>query len=258
MVTKTIRIRQPPVYYPKCPPAPRKKTRSMTSILIWANIIFFILVISLAAFLGEEKFGAFFRDSIALTPSTFFSHPWTIITSMFMHVPGAPGTIFMIFSTHLLVNMISLFFLGSLLERIIGRKRYLFLYFAGGIAGGLLMILLSLISNDPRVISLTLFANPAMKAAADISAVGASAAIFALAGCLAVLIPRMPVLVFFFIPMKLWHGIIFLMFVLAAFPGIANSAHLGGMLVGLLFAFYLRKKYKKKVVMLNRYLGLEK
>ena len=255
MVIKTIRIRQPPVYYPKYPPAPKKKVRSMTAILIWANIIFFLLVISLVPFLGQEKFGIFFRESIALTPSTFFSHPWTIITSMFMHAPGA---IFMVFSAHLLVNMISLFFLGSLLERIIGRKRFLFLYFAGGIAGGLLMIFLSLISNDPRVISLTLFANPAMKAAADISAVGASAAIFAVAGCLAVLIPRMPVLVFFFIPMKLWHAIIFLMFVLAAFPGIANSAHLGGVLTGLLFAFYLRKKYKRKVAMLNRYLGLEK
>ena len=250
-----IRIRQPPVYYPRHSSAPKRKTRSMTSILIWANIIFFLLVISLAPFLGQEKFGIFFRDSIALTPSTFFSHPWTILTSMFMHAPGA---IVMVFSAHLLVNMISLFFMGSLLERIIGRKRFLFLYFAGGIAGGLLMILLSLISNDLRIISLTLFANPAMKTAADISAVGASAAIFALAGCLAVLIPRMPVLVFFFIPMKLWHGIIFLMFALAAFPGIANSAHLGGMFVGLLFAFYLRKKYKRKVVMLNRYLGLEK
>ena len=255
MVTKTIRIRQPPVYYPRHYPAPKKTARSMTSMLIWANIIFFLLVISLVPFLGEEKFEAFFRDNIALTPSTFFNHPWTILTSMFMHAPGA---VLMVFSAHLLVNMISLFFLGSLLERIIGRKRFLFVYFAGGIAGGLFMILLSLISNDPRIVSLTLFANPAMKAAADISAVGASAAIFAVAGCLAVLIPRMPVLVFFLIPMKLWHGIIFLMFVLAAFPGIANSAHLGGMLVGLLFAFYLRKKYKKKVAMLNRYLGLEK
>lgn len=219
-----------------------------TTSIILINVLFFILVMSLYPFLGEKTFTTFFLEDIALTPSTFLSHPWTIITSMFMHAPGYPLGLF---SAHLLVNMISLFFLGNFLERIIGPRRFLFLYIAGGLLGGLLFLALAMFSSDPRIISLSIFAPTN----AVISAVGASAAIFALAGCLAILIPRIPVLVFFFLPMKLWQAMIFMMLVLASFPGIANSAHLGGLIAGLVFGFYLKKKYKNKIILLNRIFG---
>lgn len=222
-----------------------------TFILIIINILFFMLVISLLPFFGSEAFASFFRNNIALTPSTFLRHPWTIVTSMFMHAPGAPLALF---SAHLFVNMISLFFLGSFLERIIGPRRFLGVYILGGLGGGLLLFLLACISNDPRIISLSLFANPAIK---EVSAVGASAAIFALAGCLTMLTPRVPVLVFFLLPMKLWQAIIFLLFILTAIPGIANSAHLGGLLVGVAYGLFLRKRYKNKIVLLNRLLGFK-
>jgi len=215
-----------------------------TFILIIINVIFFMLVMSLSFFLGSEEFANFFKTNIALTPSTFLKHPWTIITSMFMHVPS-------LFSSHLFVNMISLFFLGLFLERIIGQRRFLGVYILGGIAGGLLLFLLACISNNPKIISLSLFANPAIE---EISAVGASAAIFALAGCLTILTPRVPVLVFFLLPMKLWQAIIFLLFILAAIPGVANSAHLGGLLVGIAYGLFLRKRYKNKIILLNRLL----
>jgi len=214
-----------------------------TFIIIIINIIFFILVMSLSLFIGNEAFASFFKTNIALTPSTFLKHPWTIITSMFMHAPLP--------SPHLFVNMVSLFFLGLFLERIIGQRRFLGVYILGGIAGGLLLFLLACVSKDPRIISLSLFTNPAIT---EISAVGASAAIFALAGCLTILTPRVPVLVFFLLPMKLWQAIIFLLFILAALPGIANSAHLGGLLVGVAYGLFLRKRYKNKIVLLNRLL----
>ena len=198
---------------------------------------------SLSLFIGNEAFASFFKTNIALTPSTFLKHPWTIITSMFMHAPLP--------SPHLFVNMVSLFFLGLFLERIIGQRRFLGVYILGGIAGGLLLFLLACVSKDPRIISLSLFTNPAIT---EISAVGASAAIFALAGCLTILTPRVPVLVFFLLPMKLWQAIIFLLFILAALPGIANSAHLGGLLVGVAYGLFLRKRYKNKIVLLNRLL----
>lgn len=220
-----------------------------TFILIVINIIFFIAVISLLPLIGSETFVSFFRTNIALTPSTFLEHPWTIITSMFMHAPGAP---LVLFSAHLFVNMISLFFLGSFLERIIGRRRFLGVYILGGLAGGLLLLLLAYVSKDPRIISLSFFVNPAIT---EVSAVGASAAIFALAGCLTILTPRVPVLVFFLLPMKLWQAIIFLLLVLTMIPGIANSAHLGGLLVGAAYGLFLRKRYKNKIVLLNRLLA---
>lgn len=214
-----------------------------TTKIIIANIFFFMIVMFSSIFIKD--FFSFFKNNIAFTPSSFVRHPWTIITSMFMH---SPSTLF-----HLFANMLSLLFLGSFLEKIMGQKRFLILYFAGGIAGALLMFFLYSVSNDPRIITLSLFASSVAKE--GISAVGASAAIFALAGCLAVLVPNVPVLVFFFLPMRLWQAIIFLMIVLAVMPGIANSAHLGGLLVGFYYALFLRKKYKKGAKKLRRMFG---
>jgi len=50
---------------------------------------------------------------------------WRMVTSMFLH-----GGYF-----HIAVNMYSLYFVGSILEHVIGRWRFLLLYLASGIAG---------------------------------------------------------------------------------------------------------------------------
>jgi len=175
-----------------------------------------------------------FIDYIALKPSNIFSgkNLWTILSSMFMH-----GSF-----SHLLVNMISLFFIGNFVERIIGAKRFAVFYLAGGIIAGISFVLLSLI----------------FKSEFDTYAVGASGAIFSLAGLLMILLPRLPVLVFFVIPMPLWLGVLFLLFglwaisVVAGLP-IGNTAHLGGFVIGVIYGFYLKMKYPRKVEMLRMY-----
>jgi len=92
----------------------------------------------------------------------------------------------------------------------------------------------------------------------DSFAVGASGALFGLGGLLAVLIPRLKVLVFFVIPMPMWLAMIVLMFGLwaisiAAGLPVGNTAHFGGLFVGLMYGIYLRNKYSRKVRMLNRH-----
>jgi membrane associated rhomboid family serine protease len=92
----------------------------------------------------------------------------------------------------------------------------------------------------------------------NIYAVGASGAIFGLGGLLAVLTPRLPVLVMFIIPMPMWLAMVVLMFglwavSLAAGLPIGNIAHLGGLLVGLSYGVYLKKKYPRKTKMISRY-----
>ncbi|PAE16767.1 hypothetical protein CHH91_05815 [Virgibacillus sp. 7505] len=52
---------------------------------------------------------------------------WRIISSMFLHI-GA---------LHLLTNMLSLYYLGTLTEQIFGHRRFFFIYILGGIIGGL-------------------------------------------------------------------------------------------------------------------------
>ncbi len=208
----------------------RQRQGSVTISLIIANIIFYIGAMVLL-YINPKSL-----DYISLTPAKIISglYLWTLITNMFMHGPLA----------HLLMNMISLLFLGSFLEKIIGTRRYLIFYLAAGISAGLFFVLSALLTND-----------------LDSSAIGASGAIFGIAGVLAVLTPRLPVYILFIpIGMPMWFAVILIMVVLWALSlilniPIGNTAHLGGVIAGVAYGFYLRAKHKKKVYLLNKFLG---
>ena len=149
---------------------------------------------------------------LALRRDLVWPYLWTIITSMFTHSP----TYFL----HIIVNMWMLYFFGSYIIRLIGERRFLLVYFAGGIAGGLLFILLS-----------------------NTAVIGASGAVFALGAMLAVLNPKMRVIIFpLFIPIPLWVAILFGFVITSFLPGVAWQGHLGGAVVGLAFGFYFRRR----------------
>jgi len=67
----------------------------------------------------------------------------------------------------------------------------------------------------------------------------------------------MKVLVMFIIPMPMWAAMGVLMFGLwavsigAGLP-VGNTAHFGGLIVGLIYGIYLRGKYPRKIGMLNK------
>lgn len=205
---------------------------SYTGMLIVINVAFWLLVLILSAIYNS---GEIFSN-VALTPGEILQGKklWTFLTSMFMHDPSGLG--------HLFVNMISLIFLGGFLEKLIGKKRFIWLYMASGLFAGLLFVAFSAYTGSDL----------------NISAVGASGAIFGLGGLLAVLTPRLPVLVFFIIPMPMWAAIIALFLILWAISftfgtPIGNVAHFGGLLVGLAYGFYLKAKYPQKTKMIGRY-----
>ncbi len=195
---------------------------SVNSTIILINIVCFILFTILIA--SNVKF----LDYIALKPSSILqlNYLWTFLTSMFMH-----GSFF-----HIFVNMLSLFFIGSLVEKILGKKRYLYAYLAMGLFAGLFFVFSSLIFTDNL----------------NAYAVGASGALFGLIGLLMLLTPDLRVYVMFIpIPIKLKYaapGILILLWIISAVADvpIGNTAHLGGLLLGLGYGIYLRKKYKKK------------
>ena len=201
-----------------------------TGMIIAANVIAFIAFLVLMNSIGEELAISW----IALMPSVVISGNsiWTFITSMFMHAGFA----------HLFVNMISLMFIGSFVEKLVGKKRFLGLYFASGLFAGILFVGIAALTGMDL----------------NVYAVGASGAIFGLGGLLAVLTPRLPVLVFFVIPMPMWAAMGFLMFGIWALSlsfglPIGNIAHLGGLIVGLGYGFYLKKKYPRKTKMISKY-----
>ncbi|MGD0355307.1 MAG: rhomboid family intramembrane serine protease [Dehalococcoidia bacterium] len=151
---------------------------------------------------------------LALSRSTFFANPWTIVTYMFTHQDFF----------HILFNMLTLYFFGQFLNRLVGTRIFLTIYFIGGLVSGLVILLLS------PVIS---------------STIGASGAIFALGGALAVMTPQLKVFIFPIpVPMPLWVAILVTFLVLALIPGVSWQGHLGGLLTGLLAGWYLRRRVR--------------
>ena len=105
----------------------------------------------------------------------------------------------------------------------VGTKNFLITYFCGGILGNILYILL----GEPYSV-----------------AIGASGAVYALAGALVVMMPNLRVLLYFIVPMPLWV-VILVFFVLWSFiPGVAWQAHLGGLVFGLIMGFFFRRRLR--------------
>jgi len=180
--------------------------------LVALNVIIFIIQNSTGGVEG------WFTQMFQLSTAEVLAKPWLILTSMFLH--GG--------SMHLLFNMYALWIFGPLIEHRIGRRRFLFAYFASGILAGIFF---------------TVF-NP------NSFAVGASGAIMGILGIVIVLLPNMRVLFFFVIPMSMrTAGILFALidligFVSSANTGIAHIAHLGGLAFGVSYGIYLLKKRK--------------
>ncbi len=208
----------------------QKKGMSITLALIISNFILFLLVLALMAFRIN------LIDYIGIMPSRILSgqHLWTVITNMFMH--ASPS--------HLLMNMMSLLFLGSFLERVLGKKRFFIFYMAAGIFAGLFFVFISAIFNIEL----------------NTIAVGASGAIFGIAGLLAVVTPKLPVYILFIpIPVPMWLASILILVIMWLFSAVAglpigNTAHLGGLIFGVAYGGYLRTRYKRRIYLLNRFL----
>ena len=156
---------------------------NITLLLIILNVVCFI------AFTLLIYFKPTFLDYIALKPANIFNlyYFWTFLTSMFMHAGFF----------HIFANMISLLFIGGLVERILGKKRYFSFYLLAGLFAGIFFVLISFVLAN-------YFNFPG-----DFNtyAVGASGAIFGLIGLLMVLTPNLPVYIMFIpIPVKMKYA----------------------------------------------------
>ncbi|GAC1384014.1 MAG: hypothetical protein NVSMB48_18400 [Marmoricola sp.] len=122
--------------------------------------------------------------------------PWQVLTSAFMHVQLA----------HIALNMISLWFLGPPLEAMLGRARFLWIYFVAALTGSVAVLFLA----DQHAPTL-----------------GASGAIFGLLGALAIVSRRNPAL---FQQVMIWL-VLNLVFSFTV-SGISWQAHVGGLIGG--------------------------
>ena len=181
--------------------------------LITINLLMFVLT-ALAAIMGKVSLVSL----LGVRGATFLSQPWTLFTAMWLH-----GSFW-----HILANMITLHFFGSYLSRLVGNRKFLAVYLIGGVVGNLLFALIA----PP-------FAT----------AIGASGAIFAAGGALAMMRPKTPVFVFPIpAPIPLIGAVIGGFVILSFFPGIAWEAHLGGLIVGLIAGYFFRRRERTPYV----------
>lgn len=151
-------------------------------------------------------------EDFLLISSDVYERPWILVTPIFLH-----GDI-----THLLYNMLALATFGSILEKSIGERKFLFVFFITG-----------LISSIASTFLYT-------------SVLGASGAVFGVIGALALLRPRMVVWALGVpMPMVVAAAAWSTLDIIGLFSpsGIANLGHLGGLFAGLILGIVWRKKY---------------
>jgi len=176
----------------------------------WLSLIIF------AVFLLQKMIGGF-TDYFILDTRTVLFEVYTLVTAIFLH----SGMV------HLLYNLFGLMLFGTILEHIIGSRKFLILFFAAGLAASLISI-----PFYTRVL-------------------GASGAIFGVLGMLGILRPKLTVWVYS-MPMPM----IVALFVWAigdvigiyAPSGTANIAHLGGLGIGIVAGIYYRRQFSEKKI----------
>ena len=202
-----------------------------------------LLIINVLMFIGfllnQEKMTAVFA---LFYPASPYFHWWQYITHMFMHGGW----------WHIFFNMYSLFIFGSVLERIIGERKFLIFYFVCGLGAVALHTGVQYLQAQSYMAQIAQGSKAAMDAYQALKVtptVGASGAIYGLLIGYAMLFPDSK-LTLIFPPVTLsakWWIIIFAAIelvtgVTGVASGIAHFAHLGGMLFGFLLIRYWRKK----------------
>ncbi len=195
------------------------KRFDLSHLLVLSNLgIFFIILFS-------NRFLVF--TDLAMQPQDLGNGTaaYTLFTSMFVHYDF----------THVIGNMLFLFFLGNPLETRIGKRRFALVYFASGIAGSLIAAgYLILVQNTPNIFMM-----------------GASGAISGVVGTFLVLYPRDEIPMFvgpIFLPrVPIWLSalswIILDIFLVLLLPSnVSWQAHLGGFIAGMLIGLALGRR----------------
>ncbi|MBN2457383.1 MAG: rhomboid family intramembrane serine protease [Sedimentisphaerales bacterium] len=190
-----------------------------------------LLIINVAVFflqiLGADRF---LVSSFSVYPisASAVLQLWRYVTYQFLHRH----------LLHILFNMLGLFFLGPVLERYWGSRKFLIFYLGCGVAGGLLY---------PVLVWLNVIKTP-------LPLIGASGAILGMLAACAILFPQFVVIIVVFpVPIRI-AAVICIFIATAMILKGANAggqaAHLGGMAAGAAYVFsrkwreYLKTKFQ--------------
>ena len=187
---------------------------SFTVAILIVNALVFLLEI----FASHSGHGALADNYFALSLDGLKSgYVWQLLTFQFMHAGWF----------HLLCNSLVIYFFGRPVEMAIGGRKFLTLYFVSGIVGGLVQMLFALLFPSS-------FGGAVVGASAGASGLVAAFAFMNWDEQLTLLL--------YFIPVTmrgrtlLWISMaIAIVGIFIGNTGIANAAHLGGLLFGVLY-----------------------
>lgn len=177
-----------------------------------------ILIATVSVFFLQQTLPGFWPEQLVFAPATVLTHPWTLVTYMFLHQGF----------THILFNMLALYFFGPRVEERIGSQRFAVLYFLSGIAGALLSFVLE----------------------RGASVVGASGGVFGVMMGFAHFWPDTPILVWGIIPVPA-RLLVIITTVIALFSGftgggnVAHFAHLGGYAGAFLYLKWIERSSRQ-------------
>ena len=191
------------------------------------NVIFALLIINGLMFALQQQpaLRILLRDYFALWPagvpgSPFM--PWQLLTYGFLHADVV----------HIMFNMFMLWMWGRELEMMMGAKRFITYYLVCIVGAGIVQLMVASFAGPPYGVT-----------------VGASGGVFGLLLAFGMAFPnRMIMLLFPPIPMRAKYMVIIFgllelyLGVSGSAPGIANFAHLGGMLFGFVLLRYWTKR----------------
>lgn len=187
------------------------------------NVIFALLIINGLVFALQQVNVRFLFVNFALWPATDPRSPfmpWQLVTYSFLH-----GN-----TMHIFFNMFGLWMFGRDIERFMGSQRFLIYYFVCVVGAGIVQLIVAAMQGG-------LYPT-----------VGASGGVFGILLAYGLTFPnRIVVPLFPPIPMRaitfvfIYGALELYLGVSGGAPGVANFAHLGGMLFGFLLIQYWRR-----------------
>lgn len=196
----------------------------VTRNILFINVIFFVATLVNQEFM-TRTFALFY-------PSSRYFHFWQPVTYMFMH-----GGFW-----HILFNMYTLVVFGSVLERMIGERKFLIFYMLCGLGAAACHMAVQSIEASSFQNGIVLGSQAAMRGYATLKMIptlGASGAVYGVLIGYAMLFPETR-LTLIFPPVSFsakWMVVIFAAIelftgVTGTAEGVAHFAHLGGMAIG--------------------------
>jgi membrane associated rhomboid family serine protease len=189
------------------------------------RVLHALIAVNILVFVAWSRVGPdgalFMRDHFTVSSESVLSgRVWTLLTSAFSHYD----------TNHMLFNGIAAWIFGDLVLRAWGAREVLVLYLAGALTSAMAHVAWDLFVGAP------------------IPALGASGAVMALSVAAAWTAPNVRLLLFFLIPVPMWALVPLyvvsdlLGLVGVGGAGVANAAHLGGVVAGVAWVALMRRR----------------